>query len=477
MFIGRKQQLDSLRGLQNNQKSNLVIIRGRRRIGKSRLVEEFAKGQRFIRISGLAPTEKITKQEQRDEFAKQMAQQTQMLSVTANDWLSLFMLLSEQLPKTERVVVLLDEISWMGSKDHRFLAQLKDCWDFYFSKLPKLTLILCGSVSAWIEKEIVQSSAFLGRISLNITLNQLSARECHEFWRWGGSQHISAFEQLKMLSVTGGVPYYLELLNPKASAEENLRALCFKPESPLLNEFEAIFTDIFGSRSGIYKKIIMSLLKGPKTQKEILAEIKLSKSGQTSEYLAELELAGFIARDYSWNLKTKKPSSLSRYRLKDNYLRFYLKHVELNKSAIQKGLFYEKPLNSLPGWNALLGLQFEVLVLNNSLSILRLLQISPADVENLGPYYQPTTAQRQGCQIDLLIQTKQNILYVCEIKFSKNPIGEAVAREVDEKILRLTKPKGISCLPVLIHINGVTEDLEDEQYFYRIIDFVNLLQG
>lgn len=477
MFIGRKHELASLNALQKNQKANLVVICGRRRIGKSRLSEEFASGQTFIRISGIAPTVGTTAQEQRDEFARQLAQQTNSLSVTASEWTTAFRLLCERIPAGKRVTVLLDEISWMGSMDHQFVSQLKDCWDFYFSKLPKLTLILCGSVSAWIEKEIVQSTAFVGRLSLNLALKQLSVNEANEFWLQRGNQNIKAFEKLKMLAITGGVPRYLELINPNASADENIKSLCFKPESPLVNEFNIIFTDIFGARSDQYRKIIQALAQGPKEQKEILADINLSKSGQTSEYLSELELAGFVSRDYSWQIKSGKRSNISRYRLQDVFLRFYLKYIEPNKEAIRSGLFYEKPLSSLSGWNTLLGLQFEALIQNNRLSVLSLLSLSSADVEHIGPYFQRPTKSRAGCQVDLLIQVKQNILYICEIKFSKNLIGNSVVKEMQAKLDNMRKPKGYSCVPILIHVNGVTDELEDAQFFYRIIDFTQILNG
>ena len=111
----------------------------------------------------------------------------------------------------------------MGSKDPHFLGKIKDAWDLYFKKNDHLTFIICGSASAWIEKNILSSAGFVGRISLTLTLRELTLIECNQFWPRG----VSAYEKFKILSVTGGVPKYLEEINTKQSAEENIKRLCF----------------------------------------------------------------------------------------------------------------------------------------------------------------------------------------------------------------------------------------------------------
>lgn len=113
----------------------------------------------------------------------------------------------------------------MGFKDPNFLGNLKTAWDIYFKKNPKLVLILCGS--AWIEKNILSSSGFLGRISYTLTLEELSLPECKEFWNKYDNR-ISAYEKFKILSVIGGVPRYLEEVIATKTAEENINNLCFK---------------------------------------------------------------------------------------------------------------------------------------------------------------------------------------------------------------------------------------------------------
>jgi len=474
-FVGREAEIQELTDLQQKNSANLVIVQGRRRIGKSRLIEEFAHNQKFYSIAGIAPTKETTAQMQRDEFARQLSEQLNIPTFSMNDWGDLFTFLAKNTEKG-KVVILLDEISWMGSLDPTFLGKLKNAWDKQFKKNPKLMLVLCGSVSSWIEKNIISNTLFLGRPSLYIKLPELSVDNCDEFWGVY-SNRISAYEKLKVLSITGGVPRYLELINPNKNAEDNIRTMCFSPNAPLLNEFERIFSDIFGGRSELYKKIIDRLVIGPASQEEILISCGRSKTGDFSEYLADLSMAGFISRDFTWHLKDGKSSKLSRYRLKDNYVRFYLKYIEPNKTKIEKGAFRKTSVTTLLGWESIISLQFENLVLNNDFRIIELLGVPPEEIMCSNPYFQKKTKTHFGCQIDLLIQTKFNCLYVCEIKFSRSEVTASVIDEVKQKISRINMPKNFSYRPVLIHVNGVNSAVIDSGYFAKVIDFGQLLSG
>jgi AAA+ ATPase superfamily predicted ATPase len=473
VFIGRETELAELVQLQHRNVASMVIIQGRRRIGKSRLIEEFAKNQKFIEIVGLAPNNKITEQMQRDEFARQLCEALNLPQLTMQDWGGLFTFLANQTSKG-KVVILLDEISWIGSLDPTFLPKLKNAWDKQFSKNPKLCLALCGSVSSWIEKNIVSNTLFLGRPSLYINLKELSLPECNQFFGHH-EDRISAYEKLKILAVTGGVPKYLELISPERSAEENIRFMCFSPNSPLLDEFKRIFSDIFGKRTSIYRKIIQKLIQSPMTQEELFEKSERSKTGDFSEYLRDLELAGFVARDFTWNLKEATFSKLSTYRLKDNYTRFYLKYIHPNMPKIKNNLFQTISMGSLPAWNSIIALQFENLVLNNILGILKLLGIALEEILFANPYFQRKTKRQEACQIDLLIATKYNALYICEIKFSKSPLTKTVIEEMKTKLKKFKIPQNFSYRSVLIHVNGVQDSVVDEGFFSNMIDFGDLL--
>jgi len=472
-FIGRESELTTLKRFLHKKTASLIVIRGRRRIGKSRLIEEFSKGLSFYSFAGLAPTNKTTAQSQRDVFAQQLNEQTGLPEIKADDWSKLFLLLSEKINRG-RIILLFDEISWMGSKDSDFLGKIKNTWDQKFKKNPNLIFIICGSASAWIEENILSSTGFLGRVSFTLTLEELPIKDCSQFWM-DTQNNISAYEKFKLLSVTGGVPRYLEEINPTLSAEENIAALCFRRGGILVDEFEHIFSNIFKRRTPLYREIIKALVEGPKEANQISNALNVEFTGLLSEYLEELSLSGFIKRDYTWHINTGQDSKLSQYRLSDNYLRFYLRYISKNKNKIERGSFEYKSISSLPGWRAIIGLQFENLVLNNRRYIQKALGLQPADIISDNPFFQRATTKQSGCQIDYMIQTKFDTLYICEIKFSKNTIGMEVIKEMQQKIDRLKRPKGFSCRPVLIHVNGVTEDLVESDYFAAIVDFSQLI--
>ncbi len=472
-FVGRQRELQKLKDLSNRKTASLVVVKGRRRIGKSRLVEEFAKDSKFVSISGLPPSEGMTAQHQRDEFARQIARIFLIPIPYSADWSDLFWHLAYH-TREGKVIILLDEISWLGIKDPTFLSKLKNAWDLYFKKNSKLILVFCGSVSSWIEKNILSSTGFVGRIDLILTITELSLSECNEFW---GTQKklLSSYEKLKVLAITGGVPRYLESISPKLSAEENIKQLCFVREGFLFNEFEQIFNDLFARRSENYKEILKGIIDQPYvTLDDIFHNLKIKKSGVISDYLNDLILAGFVQRDYTWSIRDGHISKLSHLRINDNYIRFYLKYILPNKNKIERDAFLARTLTTLPGWDTIMGFQFENLVLQNRLSIQKLLHIDPNEIINDNPYFQRRTTKAKGCQIDYMIQTRFNCLYVCEVKFSRNSIGVEVIKHIKAKIDALSLPKNFSYRPVLIHVNGVDEEVIGSEYFADIIDFSQL---
>lgn len=468
-FIGRTYELARLRELLHKKSASLIVVKGRRRIGKSRLLREFGHdfNQKYI-FSGLAPNEQTTAHSQRVEFRNQLHRELGLVGLSADDWGDLFWHLSQRC-KRGRILIVLDEITWMGNKDPEFLPKLKNAWDLYFSQNSQLILALSGSMSAWIEENILSSTGFLGRESLTLTLRELPLNVCKQFWITSGAE-ATAYEMLRFLSVTGGIPRYLEELNPMLSAEENIRRLAFQEGGILFTEFEKIFSDLFSARQELYKKIVNSLALGAKSQAMLATELGYQSQSEMGAYLDELEKSGFISRDFTWNIDRRSESNLSVYRLSDNYSRFYLKYILPYKTKIVRGAFQNRSIHSLPSWNSIMGLQVENLVLNNHVIIKALLNIPADEVEVDGPFFQRKTKRQVGCQVDYLIQTSTRTLYVCEIKFSRNTIGVSIIPEMQKKITSLKTPKQYFCRPVLIHVNGVSDELYDSHYFSRIID-------
>lgn len=474
-FIGRQEELKRLIAATKKNTASFIVIKGRRRIGKSRLVDEFSKNfSRYYKFEGLAPDKNTSRADQLEIFCGQIAREFKIPKAKYGDWSDAFWAIGERV-EAGRILLFFDELSWMGSKDPMFLGKIKSFWDNQLTKNNQLIFIACSSASSWIEKNLLSSTGFIGRISLTLKLEELKLFDCNEFW----PKNISAYEKFKVLGVTGGIPKYLEEINSKESAEENIKQLCFTDGGLLVKEFERIFSDLFLRNSIFYKKIIHVLADGAKEQTEIEEAVCNGSDrkhiGRISEYLWELSESGFIKRDYTWDLKTGRDSKLSKYRLQDNYLRFYVKYIEKNLTKIERNAFSWKSLGLLPEWNSMMGFQFENLVLNNRKTIHKILDIKSDEIISENPFFQRNTLRIPGCQIDYMIQTKYGSLYICEIKFTKNTIDSSIVQEVETKFERLKFPKGLSCRFVLIHVNGVDNNVIDSDFFYRIIDMSELL--
>ena len=284
-FIGRQSELNRLLELKVKKTASFIVVKGRRRVGKSRLIKEFGKHFKHVySFIGLAPDDKTTPIHQLDEFSHQIARQFKTPLAQYNSWSDAFWAVGERIPRGN-VLVLFDEISWMGSKDPTFLAKIKNLWDEQLKQNDQLVFVICGSASAWIEKNILSNTGYVGRISFTLTLDELPLIDCDKFW----PKNISAHEKFKVLGLTGGVPKYLEEINPKQSVEENIKRLCFTKGGLLVEEFEQIFSDTFLRKSEFYKEIVRVLVNGPREQQKLKQSFDGNTLGRISEYLAELD--------------------------------------------------------------------------------------------------------------------------------------------------------------------------------------------
>lgn len=471
-FVGRDNELQRLEDLLKSNRACLAVIKGRRRIGKSRLVEEFGKGKDFFSFSGLAPVKGVKAQDQRDAFARQLATMVHLPPLTFTDWSDAFAHLSRNL-REKPTVILFDEISWMGSKDPTFISKLKVWWDLVLQKHPNVILILCGSISTWIDKNIINSTAFFGRVSLYLELTELSIPQCRDLLNLQGFKG-SDLDFFKILSVVGGVPWYLEQIQTHQSADENIKRLCFEKNGLLVYEFDRIFNDLFSSRGAIYKKIIKILSQGMKDRVTLQKSLAYPSSGSLTSHLKALEICGFITKHPEWSLKTGKPGKSTLYRLSDNYLRFYIHYIEPALTKIEQGSYLETPLSSLPGWEPMLGFQLENLLLKNRALIYRALGIHAQDIVMDNPYFQKASERKKGCQIDYLIQMHSNTLFVCEVKMRRRELGLEIIESMKSKIASLSLPKGFGLSPVLLHLGPISDALLSSRYFYRIIDIADL---
>ena len=475
-FFGRTHIIRTLSELWGKNSPSFVTCRGRRRVGKSTLIEHFAEvsDAHFIKIEGARPNENTTDEDERRSFAYQLASQTGAEDSCPSNWLNAFIRLSKEIDDNSRTVVLLDEVSWMGGFDNTFSATLKIAWDNHLKKHGNLVFVVCGSVSTWIRDNIIDNKAFYGRRSLDLVVPELPLSECIKFW---GEKidSVSEREILDVLAVTGGIPRYLEELNPSLSCEDNLRRMCFVQNAPLRVDFDDMFTDVITKQPRLSAKVIRALVAGPKSITELAGALGVEKGGDLTCALSQLQESGMVSSPCGKNPKTGVDVREKKYRIKDNYSRFYLKYIEPVKETVDADSFEFSGLGQFPGWETDLGYQFENLVVNNFRELLPELHLQGVMIKSAAPYSKRGSRKTgaSGCQIDLLVQTASS-MHVVEIK-RKAHIGHEVIDEVKEKCMALPRTRGVSVRTALVYSGELAKSVVAEGYFDAIIPFARLI--
>jgi hypothetical protein len=280
---------------------------------------------------------------------------------------------------------------------------------------------------------------------------------------------------LDVLSVTGGIPKYLQEMNPKLSADENIRRMCFLPEGYLFKDFDSIFNDVFGAGIAAKRRILNVLADGPASVSELAKAMSIEPNGHITEDLNDLVAAGFVAAGIGINPTTGTKIREVRYRLRDNYTRFYLKFILPRREAIGQGLYRFSDLESMPGWNSMLGLQFENLVVNNLTPLCRELGLGRKLVISAAPFARRKSDSCPGLQIDLLIQTPKSV-YVVEIKRC-NRIEHSIEKEIEEKVRRLGIGSGKSVRTALVYDGKLSPEVEENGFIDFIIPFSRLIDA
>lgn len=471
-FYGREDILIDLDSLWGKSTSSLVTCRGRRRIGKSTLIKRFAElsNARFIKIEGERPDEGMDNGAELETFAEQLSLQTGQEVPAAKNWLGAFKSLNDVLDD-RRTVVLLDEVSWLARYDARFAAALKISWDNLLKDRPHLVFVVCGSVSTWIKEKIVDSKAFYGRRSMDIVVPELSLKDCARFWEVR-SERVSTRDILDILSVTGGIPRYLEEVNPSLSADENIRRMAFRPNAILRRDFDEMFKDVITRRPRMVAKVLETLVDGPLTMSEIAARIAAGVGGNVSAALDQLVESGMVTRDVGKNPETGVEIRERRYRLSDNYTRFYLKCIRPASDTIDDGSFAFTRLSRLEEWEKQKGFAFENLIVNHYVELLPHLHLEDSLVYSAAPY-RKSGPKGVGYQIDLLLQTKRSQCVV-EIK-RKGTIRKSVVDEVATKVSKLKRTEGCAVRAALVYDGELAETIPADGYFDAIVSFRRLL--
>ena len=465
-FWGRQRELASLRDW-NGQAPRLTALYGRRRVGKTRLVREAYTGSDLFEVEGL---EGQSQREQQRLFIERIAvhfNRPELRTCRPADWLGVLSILSDVLGDRS-CVVFLDEFQWLAGGRTKLVSHLKYAWDNLFSRENHVHVIVCGSVSSFIVNKVLKSKALYGRIERELHLRPLYLNELV-------GQYLpnrSLKELVEVYMILGGVPQYLRLIDPARSVRLNLADLCFTPNAYLVNEFERLFASHFG-KNRHYRDILEQLAsRGWASRKDLQEACHIDPGGRATEYLQNLVLAGFV-EGYS---PVDRPRAVRRirYRIADPYLRFYFKFIrpKLGRIAEQVGdprIAQFLPDQSYRPWR---GLAFERVCHVHRQLIAEKLGFGAVQYES-GAWFGYGAADRRT-QIDLLYLRADNVITLCEMKFTETPPGVDLIDSVEDKVRILPNPKGRTIEKVLITATQPTTNLISEGYFDGILALQDL---
>jgi uncharacterized protein len=463
MFIGRKEELKHLQKIIKSKKSLIGVVYGRRRIGKSELIKKAFEKEKTLIFEGI---ENRPKQKQIDNFIFQLNHQSnkKVKNEKIKTWREAFMMLYKEL-KYNPAHIIFDEFQCMANYRKEIIADLKMIWEIYISKIKGTTLILCGSIASFMINSVLKSSALYGRTDITIHLKGFLLPETRKMLKDKG-----AIEIIESQMILGGVPKYLELVREKTSLYSALEELAFLERGYLTDEYDRIFVSHFGKNSA-YERIIRALAKNPYGlfRSQISKKARVDMGGGLTKQLNNLESAGFISSLTPFHKGNN--SRLLKYRLSDAYLRFYFSFIEPNlkkiRSNIHKGLFAR--IMQAGSFNAWMGRAFEYLCMEHAGKISNMLGFAGIEF-SFGPYFEAHRKNKSGFQVDILFDRQDNVITLCEMKYSLTPVGMDIIKDVERKAAIIkSKFRKKTIQKVLISRSGATKNLTASGYFYRII--------
>lgn len=423
-MIGRRAEIKALKASYESDFSEFVTVYGRRRIGKTFLVNEVFGYEFSFHCAGLKG-EGMKRQLENFRFALRRHGHENCPKLTS--WLEAFYELECFLERRPagRKVVFIDEMPWMDTHKSGFLAALEGFWNGWATSRKDILLIACGSATSWIVQKINRNRGGLhNRVGVRIKLNPFTLAECEEY----ANEKRLGYDRLNLAEcymALGGVAYYWNLLEKGKSPEQNINALFFGPNDGLRLEFDELYSSLF-RKPEPYMRIVMALDKRRcgLTRDEILSETGMSAGGGNfSEMLENLEECGFIRHFLPLGGKNG-----GVYQLADNFSLFFLQFVKGCQS--RDGDYWTAAVSS-EAKNVWRGLAFERLCVSHVRQIKNALGIAGVHTE-VYSWRSHKDESNGGAQIDLLIDRRDGIVNLCEMKYSREKY--AITKEEHDKL-------------------------------------------
>jgi len=468
-IVGRVKELRELQDIIHSDRAEFVAIYGRRRIGKTYLINNFFAGSKctYFQTVGFQDGSRAVQLENfTDDLSKCFYNNEPM--EPAKNWKEAFKRLTKaiEIPAKNRrnkIVLFFDELPWMATHRSGFLNALEYYWNRYWCNMPNMKLVICGSSASWIIKKIINNKGGLhNRVTKEIALRPFVLYETKEYLERLGC-NFTVNQILEIYMAVGGVPYYLNYIKKNLSAMQNINNLCFRKDGALFGEFEKLFKSLFKEADAYIEIIrIISKTRHGIPRSELEHACKLSgKGGSFSEKLKDLEDAGFVLSF----LPFKHNKHGIFYKVIDEYSLFYFKWIEPEEKSLLKleinSNFWENKYKT-PAWNNWSGYAFESICYKHLDVIRRVLNI-PAGSRASPWQYVAKDSGEDGAQIDLVFDREDKAFTICEIKFTEEPyvISKAYVKNLINKekaFVSKTKTKKQIFLTI-ISANGLKDNI------------------
>ena len=446
-MIGRSEEIALLREQAEADRSRFVVVYGRRRVGKTFLVRE-AFGYRFTFTHTGA--EHATLAEQLAQFRQSLAVQGFEDCPMPTDWIEAFGLLKRLIMRSpdKRKVLFIDELPWMDTPKSRFLPAFENFWNGWCSARTDILLIVCGSATSWIVKKVLRNKGGLfNRANRTICLQPFTLKQCEDYAQEAGLS-MGRRELAEAYMIFGGLPYYWSLLDRRYSLAQNIDRLCFTTVGELVLEFRRLYDSVFRVPEP-YVRIVTALAtrKIGMTREDMVETLGVENCGKLTNCLQDLELSGFI-RSYRPFGRRKKGTV---YQLIDNFTLFYFRFMRDSANAREDFWLASVDSGERHNWE---GLAFERVCLWHARQIKEALRIGGVQT-NMAAWR--SARKSGGAQVDLVIDRKDGVINLCEMKFTSAPfaIGASYEKELRNKIALFKEETGTRAS---IHLTMVTVD-------------------
>lgn len=410
-MLGREEEKRVLLSLLESDKSEFVAIYGRRRVGKTYLVRETFNYKFAFQHTGLQGG---TIHEQLEEFANSLIIAGMKKVKRPKNWSQAFFMLGQYLSTIpNKKVIFIDELPWLDTPNSKFVAALDHFWNGWATARKDIVLVVCGSATSWIIDKVVMNYGGLhNRLTEQIYLRPFTLRECEQY-ALEKNLGMSRRNILETYMVLGGIPFYWDMLRKDLSWAQNIDRMFFHPNAKMRNEFDALYKSLFRCpKSYIDVVSVLATKKIGMTRNEIMAALRGDSGGTLTKTLRELEQCDFI-RSYNSIGKAKKETV---YQLIDNFTLFYFKFMADGRINAKD---YWSHVISKPVYNAWSGLAFERVCFQHIDQIKHALGISGVICNVYSWIYASKSPEERGTQIDMLIDRDDNIINLCEMKFSQ----------------------------------------------------------